>query len=151
MISVVPRLFLEYSFTSAIAVGRHPPSPSPARNLSTPKTSTFGVNAHSNVNTENKVTEKINALRRPMTSVTVPIATAPTIMPTSPTVATALPEPGVSIFCSSNTGNTVPSTTRSNPSSSTAAHPSGNTHLFMRPPRSRRSSPRGSSPPLSSR
>jgi len=98
MMSVVgaplrPRV--EYSVTNVIAVGKHPPRPRPARNLNNPSAPAEGANAHSRVNIENDATATSNARRRPIRSVTVPISRAPSIIPTSPTVATAAAVSGV--------------------------------------------------------
>ena len=72
-----------------MAVGRQPPRPRPARNRSTPKAPGPGANAHSSVNSENEATAPISALRRPTTSVSVPMVRAPIVIPTRPTVVTS--------------------------------------------------------------
>jgi hypothetical protein len=119
----------EYSVTSVIAVGRQPPSPRPARKRSSPNTNADGATAHNAVNTEKAITAEISALRLPITSVIVPMAIAPIVMPTSPNVDATATVPGVSpqTCPESKTGTTTPSATRSNPSSSTAAQESGTT------------------------
>ena len=125
------------SLTMAIAVGRQPPSPSPARKRSTPNTAAFGAKAHSSVKNENAVTAPISALRRPTTSVSVPMVSAPIIIPTRPMVITNVVPAPVSAHSSGRCRvvTTVPTTTRSKPSSSTAIQHSGATQW----PPSRRS------------
>src|SRR3954469_18518797 len=118
-----------YSVTSVMAVGRQPPRPSPATNRSRPKTNVDGAKAHNSVHNENSVTEMISDFRRPMTSVMVPIASPPSIIPARPTVETTDAVPGVrpQTWSRSSTGSTEPSTTRSNPSSRTAVQARGTT------------------------
>ncbi len=84
VIEELPRLMRAYSETSVAPVGIRPPRPSPARKRSSPKTSGEGAAAHRPVNSEKLVTLSRIALRRPMTSVSVPMVSAPIIMPTSP-------------------------------------------------------------------
>ena len=55
-----------YSFTSASAVGRTPPRPRPARNLSRPKIHGFGAKAHSSVRIEKLMTVQSIVCLRPM-------------------------------------------------------------------------------------
>jgi hypothetical protein len=122
------------SLTIAIAVGRQPPSPSPARNRRTPNTTSLGAKAQSRVKNENEITAPISALRRPSRSVSVPMVSAPIIMPTRPMVITNVVPAPVSAhssgFC--RTGTTVPTTTRSKPSSRTAIQQSGATQFAAR-------------------
>ena len=123
------------SLTIAIAVGRQPPRPTPARKRSSAKTVAFGANAHSRVNSENDTTAPMSALRRPTRSVSVPMVSAPTIMPTSPMVTTAVAPVPDSARSSGvrSVGMTVPTTTRSKPSSRTAIQHSGATQPAARP------------------
>jgi hypothetical protein len=74
---------------SAIAVGRQPPRPRPARKRRVPKTTGPGAKAHSSVNAEKDATAPMRALRRPITSVRVPMVSAPTVIPSRPTVVTS--------------------------------------------------------------
>src|SRR3712207_4011097 len=122
------------SLTIAIAVGRQPPRPTPARKRSTPKTVAFGATAHSRVNREKDATAPMRARRRPTRSVSVPMVSAPTIIPTRPTVITAVAPAPVRPYSSGrdSVGITVPTTTRSKPSSSTATQHSGATQPAAR-------------------
>jgi hypothetical protein len=115
--------------TIAIAVGSTPPSPSPARNRSTPKTNGLGAKAHASVSSEKMITDQMTVCLRPMMSVIVPTAAAPTITPISPTLAIVEAVFGVrpQSGSSSSAGRTTPRTTRSNPSSATAVQHSGAT------------------------
>src|SRR5699024_10444078 len=74
------------SVTMAIAVGRAPPSPTPARKRQSVNRVISEVKASSRVNTENAATEKIITRRRPSLSVRKPMVNAPIIMPTRPRV-----------------------------------------------------------------
>jgi hypothetical protein len=124
VVALLARPVRACSLTIAIAVGRHPPRPIPARKRHSPNTKTEGANPHSKVNNEKLATADINALRRPMMSVNAPIVRAPMVMPIRPNVETtdALAASSPHTSPSSRTGNTVPSTTKSNPSSRTALH-----------------------------
>jgi hypothetical protein len=81
VIELLPRPARAYSDTMAAAVGSTPPRPSPARKRSRPKTSGEDAAAHSAVNSEKIVTLSRMLLRRPITSVMVPIVSAPSIIP----------------------------------------------------------------------
>jgi|GEM_PF-6265228 len=79
-----PRRIPAYSETRAAAVGMRPPRPRPARNRKSPKTSGDGATARRDVKKEKLATLKITAFRRPTTSLTAPMESAPIIIPTSP-------------------------------------------------------------------
>ena len=84
-----------YSLTRASAVGRTPPSPSPARNRSVPNAHGAGAAASRAVNTENQTTLSSMVRRRPTRSVTVPMQRAPIITPTRPQEEMTPTSPGV--------------------------------------------------------
>lgn len=127
VVALLPLPARACSVTSAIAVGRQPPSPRPAKNRNRPKTNADGATAHSSVNSEKLTTDSSSARRLPMTSVIVPMVSAPIVMPTRPSVDSTVAVPGSSphTLSRNSTGNTVPSTTRSKPSSRTAVQHKG--------------------------
>src|SRR3954451_15421006 len=110
------------SVTSVMAVGRQPPSPRPAQNRKMPNNSSDGAIEQATVNNENTAAAKIITFRRPRKSVTVPMVIAPMVIPIRPVVAAAVAPAGVmsQTLSRKRTGMTVPSTTRSKPSSRTA-------------------------------
>jgi hypothetical protein len=79
------------------------------------------------VKIEKAATLAISRRRRPRMSDSGPMASAPTITPTSPIAATSPPTPGSSRHAGSvrSTALTTPMTTRSKPSSSTTNQHSG--------------------------
>jgi hypothetical protein len=129
VVAVPPRPRAAYSLISARAVGSTPPRPRPARNRSTAKIHGFGAKAQNRVRTEKLMTVQSIVCRRPMKSLIVPTARAPTMTPTRPITDTSeavfgvSPQPG----SLSRAGSTTPRTTRSKPSSATASQQSGAT------------------------
>src|SRR4051794_38199576 len=130
VVEVLPLPLRANSLIIAMAVGRMPPRPRPARNRNAPKTNGFGANAQASVSTEKAITVHTAVLRRPMMSVIVPTIAAPIITPMSPTLAIVAPVLGVRCQPGSfsRAGSTTPSTTRSYPSNATASQHSGATH-----------------------
>ena len=66
VVDVLPRPRRANSLIIAIAVGRIPPRPSPARKRSSPNTNGFGANAQASVRIENAITVQTTVFRRPM-------------------------------------------------------------------------------------
>src|SRR5690625_2546015 len=130
VVALAPRRTPANSVTIEIAVGKQPPRPTPAKNRNRPMTSAFGANAVRAVSNENVKTDHNRRFRRPKRLVTLPEASAPIIMPTSPAEAIQVPEAAVTFIVGSSIsdGRTVPSTTASKPSKTTANQHSTGTH-----------------------